>query len=66
MLETPIGLEPRDEWPLIEDPEHPGRMRRRTHDEVWDEIKKAGRYPGVLPSVQWHPTSMDTLERELL
>ncbi|MFH1419259.1 MAG: efflux RND transporter permease subunit, partial [Planctomycetota bacterium] len=55
MLETIIGLKPRADWPLIDDPEHPGRQRRRTMNEIWGEIQDAGRFPGVLPSVQLQP-----------
>jgi len=55
MLETIIGLRPRADWPLIDDPDHPGRQRKRTMNEIWDEIQNAGRYPGVLPSVQLQP-----------
>lgn len=55
MLETMILLKPRREWPLIQDPEYPDIERRRTMDEVWEEIKAAGRFPGVLPSVQLQP-----------
>ncbi len=55
MLETVVQLHPREDWPLIEDPRFPGRQRRRTPDEVWAEIQAAGRYPGVLPSVQLQP-----------
>jgi hypothetical protein len=36
MLETPIGLEPRDEWPLIEVPEHPGRVEDAHEDPETD------------------------------
>ncbi|UCE60228.1 MAG: efflux RND transporter permease subunit [Phycisphaerales bacterium] len=55
MLETVIALKPRDQWPLIEDPEHPGRQRRRTMREIWERIQQAGRFPGVLPSVELQP-----------
>ncbi len=55
MLETVIALKPRDQWPLIDDPEHPGRQRRRTMREIWDRIQEAGRFPGVLPSVELQP-----------
>ncbi len=55
MLETVIMLKPRDRWPLIDDPEHPGRKRQRSMNEIWDEIKTAGSFPGVLPSAQLQP-----------
>ncbi|UCG16830.1 MAG: efflux RND transporter permease subunit, partial [Phycisphaerales bacterium] len=55
MLETIIALKPRDQWPVIDDPEHPGRKRRRTMREIWARIQEAGRYPGVLPSVELQP-----------
>jgi len=55
MLETVITLRPRDEWPLNDDTEHPGRQRRRTMNEIWQAIQRAGRFPGVLPSVQLQP-----------
>jgi Cu(I)/Ag(I) efflux system membrane protein CusA/SilA len=55
MLETVIALKPRDQWPLIDDPEHPGRQRRRTMREIWQRIQEAGRFPGVLPSVELQP-----------
>ncbi len=55
MLETIITLKPRDQWPLVDDPEHPGRKRRRTMSEIWTRIQEAGRYPGVLPSVELQP-----------
>lgn len=55
MLETVITLKPREDWPLIKDPLHPDRLRRRTMNEIWDVIKEAGRFPGVLPSVQLQP-----------
>lgn len=55
MLETLIGLKPREMWPLIDDPQHPGRQRRRTMREIWEEIQSAGRFPGVLPSVELQP-----------
>lgn len=55
MLETVITLKPRAEWPYIDDPEIPGRTRRRTMNEIWDQITKAGQFPGVLPSVQLQP-----------
>jgi len=55
MLETVINLKPRDQWPLIEDPDYPNRQRRRSMNEIWDEIKAAGSFPGVLPSTQLQP-----------
>ena len=55
MLETTITLKPRGEWPLVEDPAYPERKRRRSMNEIWDEIKRAGSFPGVLPSVQLQP-----------
>ena len=55
MIETMILLKPRSEWPLIDDPRFPGQRRRRTADEIWDEIRAAGSFPGVLPSVQLQP-----------
>ena len=55
MLETVISLRPRDQWPLMDDPEHPGRKRRRTMSEIWASIQEAGRFPGVLPSVELQP-----------
>ncbi|HPF39377.1 MAG TPA: efflux RND transporter permease subunit [Phycisphaerae bacterium] len=55
MLETVIALKPRSEWPLVEDPDHSDRQRRRTMDEIWAEIQRAGAFPGVLPSVQLQP-----------
>jgi Cu(I)/Ag(I) efflux system membrane protein CusA/SilA len=55
MLETLIALKPRDQWPLIADPEHPAHQRRRTMKEIWNEIQAAGRFPGVLPSVELQP-----------
>ena len=55
MLETVIALKPRDQWPVIDDPDHPGRRRKRTMNEIWGEIQAAGRFPGVLPSVQLQP-----------
>ncbi|UCF34927.1 MAG: efflux RND transporter permease subunit [Phycisphaerales bacterium] len=55
MLETMILLRPREEWPVVDDPEHPGHMRKRTMSEIWDAIKEAGRYPGVLPSAELQP-----------
>ena len=55
MLETIITLKPRDEWPLIDDPVRPDRRRRRTMREIWERIQEAGRFPGVLPSVELQP-----------
>lgn len=55
MMETVIALKPRDAWPMIEDPQNPDRMRRRTMDEIWAAIQAAGSFPGVLPSVQLQP-----------
>jgi len=55
MLETVIILKPRDQWPLIDDPKHPGRKRQRSMNEIWDEIRTAGSFPGVLPSTQLQP-----------
>jgi len=55
MLETMILLKPRDQWPVIDDPKFEGLRRKRTMDEIWDDIKSAGRFPGVLPSVQLQP-----------
>lgn len=55
MLETVIALKPRADWPLIDDPDHPDRQRRRTMDEIWATIQRAGSFPGVLPSVQLQP-----------
>jgi Cu(I)/Ag(I) efflux system membrane protein CusA/SilA len=55
MLETMILLKPRDQWPAIDDPQFPGRQRKRTMDEIWSEIKAAGSFPGVTPSVQLQP-----------
>lgn len=55
MLETVIALKPRDQWPLIEDPKFPGRQRTRSPNEIWDEIRAAGAFPGVLPSTQLQP-----------
>ena len=55
MIETVITLKPREQWPRIEDPAHPGHMRRRTMQEIWSEIQAAGRFPGVLSSVQLQP-----------
>jgi len=55
MLETVIALKPRSEWPLVDDPEHPGRKRPRTMSEIWTRIQEVGRFPGVLPSVELQP-----------
>ncbi|MCB9851660.1 MAG: efflux RND transporter permease subunit [Phycisphaerales bacterium] len=55
MLETVISLKPRSEWPLVDDPDNSDRKRRRTMDEIWSEIQRAGSFPGVLPSVQLQP-----------
>ncbi|MCB9850639.1 MAG: efflux RND transporter permease subunit [Phycisphaerales bacterium] len=55
MLETMILLKPRDQWPVVDDPEYAGMQRKRTMDEIWEDIKKAGSFPGVLPSVQLQP-----------
>ena len=55
MIETIINLKPVDEWPLVEDPEHPGRMRRRSMAEIWEHIQETGRFPGVLPSAELQP-----------
>jgi len=55
MLETMILLKPRDVWPVIDDPDYEGMKRRRTMDEIWDDIQEAGRFPGVLPSVELQP-----------
>lgn len=55
MLETMILLKPRDEWPTTDDPEFKGMRRKRTMDEIWEDIKSAGSFPGVLPSVQLQP-----------
>ncbi|MGD2107841.1 MAG: efflux RND transporter permease subunit [Phycisphaerae bacterium] len=55
MLETLIALKPRDQWPYEDDPDHPDRKRRRTMREIWQRIQDAGRYPGVLPSVELQP-----------
>ncbi len=55
MIETMILLKPRDAWPEVDDTEFAGRQRKRTMDEIWDDIKAAGRFPGVLPSVQLQP-----------
>lgn len=55
MLETMILLKARDAWPVVDDPEFTGMRRKRTMDEIWEDIKSAGRFPGVLPSVQLQP-----------
>lgn len=55
MLETMILLKPRETWPKVEDPEFAGLQRKRTMDEIWEDIKAAGSFPGVLPSVQLQP-----------
>jgi Cu(I)/Ag(I) efflux system membrane protein CusA/SilA len=55
MLETMILLKPRHQWPVHDDPEFEGLRRRRTMDEIWEDIKSAGSFPGVLPSVQLQP-----------
>lgn len=55
MLETMILLKPRSAWPVIDDPEFEGMRRKRTMDEIWADIKSAGRFPGVLPSVELQP-----------
>ena len=55
MLETMILLKPRDAWPVVDDPEFTGMRRKRTMDEIWEDIKAAGSFPGVLPSVQLQP-----------
>ena len=55
MIETVINLKPYDEWPLVEDAEHPGRLRRRSMEEIWDDIQEKGRFPGVLPSAELQP-----------
>ncbi len=55
MLETMILLKPRSEWPVIDDPEFDGLRRKRTMDEIWADIKAAGSFPGVLPSVELQP-----------
>lgn len=55
MLETMILLKPRDQWPIVKDPVFDGMQRKRTTDEIWDDIKAAGSFPGVLPSVQLQP-----------
>jgi len=55
MLETMILLKPQDEWPINDDPEFAGMRRKRTMDEIWEDIKAAGSFPGVLPSVQLQP-----------
>jgi Cu(I)/Ag(I) efflux system membrane protein CusA/SilA len=55
MLETMILLKPRSEWPVIDDPDFEGMRRKRTMDEIWQDIKSAGSFPGVLPSVELQP-----------
>ncbi|MHC5109114.1 MAG: efflux RND transporter permease subunit [Planctomycetota bacterium] len=55
MLETMILLKPHDAWPLVDDPDFEGMKRRRTMEEIWRDIKLAGSFPGVLPSVQLQP-----------
>lgn len=55
MIETMILLRPRTEWPLIDDPDYPGRRRHRTTNEIWRAIQQAGQYPGVLPSAELQP-----------
>ena len=55
MIETMILLRPRTEWPLIDDPDYPGRRRHRTMNEIWRAIQQAGQYPGVLPSAELQP-----------
>ena len=55
MLETMILLKPRDAWPEVDDPEFAGMQRKRTMDEIWEDIRAAGSFPGVLPSVQLQP-----------
>ncbi len=55
MIETMILLKDASEWPIIDDPDYEGMRRRRTMDEIWQDIKQAGRYPGVLPSVELQP-----------
>ena len=55
MLETMILLKPRDQWPIIDDPKFDGLQRRRTMSEIWGDIKAAGSFPGVLPSVELQP-----------
>lgn len=55
MLETMIVLKPRDQWPIVDDPVFDGMQRKRTMDEIWEDIKAAGSFPGVLPSVQLQP-----------
>jgi len=55
MLETMILLKPRDQWPTVDDPKFEGMRRKRTMDEIWEDIKAAGSFPGVLPSVQLQP-----------
>ncbi|MCO6437558.1 MAG: efflux RND transporter permease subunit [Phycisphaerae bacterium] len=55
MLETMILLKPRSEWPTIDDPEFAGMRRNRTMEEIWEDVRKAGSFPGVLPSVELQP-----------
>ncbi|HNO77631.1 MAG TPA: efflux RND transporter permease subunit [Phycisphaerae bacterium] len=55
MLETMILLKPREHWPTIDDPDYEGLRRKRTMDEIWSDIKTAGSFPGVLPSVELQP-----------
>ncbi len=55
MLETMILLKPRAAWPIVDDPEFFGMQRKRTTDEIWEDIRDAGSFPGVLPSVQLQP-----------
>ncbi len=55
MIETMILLKPRSEWPVIDDPDYPGHPRRRTMEEIWEDIRSAGTFPGVLPSVPLQP-----------
>ncbi len=55
MLETMVLLRPREQWPTIDDPEFDGMRRKRTMDEIWEDVKMAGSFPGVLPSVQLQP-----------
>ncbi|GJM23831.1 MAG: hypothetical protein DHS20C16_02460 [Phycisphaerae bacterium] len=55
MLETMILLKPREQWPIVDDPQFDGMQRKRTMDEIWEDVKAAGSFPGVLPSVQLQP-----------
>ncbi len=55
MLETMILLKPRDHWPTIDDPQYEGLRRKRTMEEIWSDIKAAGSFPGVLPSIELQP-----------